>query len=156
MDLGVVLAIVLPLVAIQLTLIVLALRDLLRPERRVQGDNKLAWGVVICVFGLIGPLAYFWVGSANGVELQLWATWLLYAVLVDLTDAVADALNQPLAALSLEMVYRSLYYLCTDQRPDQPKEVVAYLAAQDDLGLVKRQRKRKELTLDNRPATLNL
>ena len=62
MDLGVVLAIVLPLVAIQLTLIVLALRDLLRPERRVQGDNKLAWGVVICVFGLIGPLAYFWVG----------------------------------------------------------------------------------------------
>ena len=62
MDLGTVLAIVAPLVAIQLALIVLALRDLARPERRVQGGNKLAWVVVIVVFGLIGPLAYFWVG----------------------------------------------------------------------------------------------
>jgi len=49
-------------------------------------------------------LAYFWVGSANGVQWQLWATWLLYAVLVDLTDAVAEELTQPFAALSLEMV----------------------------------------------------
>jgi hypothetical protein len=61
-DPAVVVAIVLPLVASQLTLIVLALRDLSRPERKVQGDNKIAWAVVICVFGLIGPLAYFWVG----------------------------------------------------------------------------------------------
>jgi hypothetical protein len=44
------------------------------------------------------------------VELQLWATWLLYAVLVDLTDAVAEALAQPFANVSLEMVYRSLYF----------------------------------------------
>ena len=35
-------------------------------------------------------LAYFWVGSENGVQLQVWATWLLYAVLVDMTDAVAE------------------------------------------------------------------
>jgi len=39
------------------------------------------------------------------------ATWLLYAVLVDLTDAVAEALEQPFANVSLEMVYRSLYFL---------------------------------------------
>ena len=38
-------------------------------------------------------LAYFWVGAQNGVALQLWATWLLYAILVDLTDAVAEAFN---------------------------------------------------------------
>lgn len=62
MDLGTVLAIILPLIAIQLTLIVLALHDLARPDRRVQGENKLAWVVVICLFGVIGPLAYFWVG----------------------------------------------------------------------------------------------
>ena len=55
-------------------------------------------------------LAYFWVGAQNGVALQRWATWLLYAILVDLTDAVAEALNRPFAALSLEMVYRSLYF----------------------------------------------
>ena len=50
-------------------------------------------------------LAYFWVGAQNGVALQVWATWLLYAILVDLTDAVAEALNRPFAAISLEMVY---------------------------------------------------
>ena len=44
------------------------------------------------------------------MELQLWATWLLYAVLVDLTDAVAEALEQPFDAISMEMVFRSLYY----------------------------------------------
>jgi hypothetical protein len=49
-------------------------------------------------------LAYFWSGSQNAVELQVWATWLLYAVLIDLTDAVAEALHQPLAAISIEMV----------------------------------------------------
>ena len=55
-------------------------------------------------------LAYFWCGAQNAVELQVWATWLLYAILVDLTDAVAAALNQPFAALSMEMIYRSLYF----------------------------------------------
>jgi IS4 transposase len=55
-------------------------------------------------------LAYFWSGSSNGVPVQLWATWLVYAVLVDLTDAVAAALEQPYQALSLEMVYRGLYH----------------------------------------------
>src|SRR5512139_563171 len=55
-------------------------------------------------------LAYFWCGAQNAVELQLWAPWLLYAVLVALTDAVADALEQPIANVSLEMVYRRLYF----------------------------------------------
>jgi len=32
---------------------------------------------------------------------------MLYAVLVDLTDAVAEALQKPFAAISLEMVYRT-------------------------------------------------
>ena len=45
-------------------------------------------------------LAYFWAGGENGIQLQLWATWLLYAMLVDLTDAVAAELNRPVADLS--------------------------------------------------------
>ena len=61
-DAGAILAIILPLVAIQLALIVLSLRDLARPGRRVRGDSKLAWAVIVCVFGLIGPLAYFAIG----------------------------------------------------------------------------------------------
>ncbi len=32
-------------------------------------------------------LSYLWTGSLNGIKLQLWGTWLFYAVLVDLGDA---------------------------------------------------------------------
>jgi len=38
-------------------------------------------------------LAYLWTGAINGIQLQVWATWLLYAVLVDLADDVADTLG---------------------------------------------------------------
>ena len=62
MDTGQIIAIAIPLVAIQLALIVLALRDLMRPERRVRGNNKLLWGIVIVVGELLGPLLYFAVG----------------------------------------------------------------------------------------------
>ena len=55
-------------------------------------------------------LAYFWCGASNAVQVQVWATWILYAVLVDLTDAVAEAVGQPFKALSLEMMFRALYH----------------------------------------------
>jgi len=51
-------------------------------------------------------LSYLWSSSANSIALQVWATWIMYAVLVDLTDAVANELDQPLDALSMELVYR--------------------------------------------------
>ena len=87
-------------------------------------------------------LAYFWVGSDNGVQLQLWATWLLYAVLVDLTDAVADRLQQPFGALSLEMVYRSLYYFTTAYHRGDASDPIEYLAVHAvSLGVLKRVRK---------------
>ncbi|MBM4424538.1 MAG: hypothetical protein FJ030_14315 [Chloroflexi bacterium] len=73
--------------------------------------------------------------------MQLWATWLLYVVLVDLTDAVAEALNQPFAALSLEMVYRSLYYFTQAYHRGEAPGVVVYLAANaKGLGIIKRKR----------------
>ncbi len=88
-------------------------------------------------------LAYFWVGAQNGVALQLWATWLLYAILVDLTDAVAEALNQPFAAISLEMVYRSLYFFTQAYHRGEATDPVAYLAQNADwLGILKRKRPR--------------
>ncbi len=86
-------------------------------------------------------LAYFWTGSENGVAVQVWATWLLYAVLVDLTDAVAARLDQPLAALSLEMVYRSLYHFTAAFQRGAATDVVEYLAANARrLGVLMRQR----------------
>lgn len=97
-------------------------------------------------------LAYFWTGAQNSIEMQLWATWLLYAVLVDLTDAVADALHQPFARISLEMVYRSLYFFTQAYQRGEASEVVPYLAANADwLGIVKRKRKPK--TRDARSLT---
>jgi hypothetical protein len=64
-DLWSLLPIVLPIVAIQLTLVVVALRDLLRPERRVRGGSKLAWGLVIVFISLLGPILYFTAGREN-------------------------------------------------------------------------------------------
>jgi hypothetical protein len=55
-------------------------------------------------------LAYFACGAQNAVQVQLYAIWLLYALLTDLTDAVAGELKQPFAMISIEMVYRGLYH----------------------------------------------
>ena len=93
-------------------------------------------------------LAYFWAGAENGVCLQLWATWMLYAVLVDLTDAVAEALQKPLEAISVEMVYRSLYFFGQAVMRGEATDLIAYLAANaKPLGLLKRKRKRPSLRL---------
>ena len=55
-------------------------------------------------------LSYLWVGSVNGVQLQVYATFLFYAILIDLCDEVAEALQVPLEQVSVEMVYRGLYH----------------------------------------------
>ena len=92
-------------------------------------------------------LAYFWSGSQNTIQLQLWATWLLYAVLVDLTDAVAEQLHQPFAALSMEMVYRGLYHFTSVSAHGETTDgvdVVTFLAENAQwLGVLKRKRRPK-------------
>jgi hypothetical protein len=57
-----ILLLLLPVIAIQLGLLVVALRDLIRPERQVRGDSKFLWGVIIAFVGLLGPMLYFAVG----------------------------------------------------------------------------------------------
>jgi hypothetical protein len=89
-------------------------------------------------------LAYFWTGSENGVTLQLWATWLLYAVLIDLTDAVATRRSCLLGALSVEMTYRGIYHFTVAYQQGKATDLVTYLAENADwLGILKRKRKRK-------------
>jgi hypothetical protein len=89
-------------------------------------------------------MSYLWAGAVNAVVLQVWATWLLYAVLIDLTDAVAEELDQPLDRMSVEMIYRGLYHAAEARRQGDARDPVAYLAdpANADLGVVKRVRKR--------------
>lgn len=94
-------------------------------------------------------LAYFWTGSINGIQIQVWATWILYAVLVDLTDAVAEALDKPFQALSMEMVYRGLYHYTVARQRGKADDPVAYLAADaKGLGIIKQERKRRAAAID--------
>jgi ABC-2 type transport system ATP-binding protein len=55
-----------PLAVIQLGLMILAVVDLLREDRRVRGGNKGAWAVVIVFVNLLGPLLYFLAGRVEG------------------------------------------------------------------------------------------
>jgi hypothetical protein len=88
-------------------------------------------------------LAYFYSGAENAIQMQLWATWLLYAVLIDLTDAVAEALARPFAEVSVEMVYRSLYFVTNAVAQDPTTDPVRYLADHArELGIIKRPRKK--------------
>ncbi len=90
-------------------------------------------------------LAYFWSGAQNAVEMQVWATWILYAVLIDLVDAVAEKLQQSFFSISVEMVYRSLYFFTQARHRGETNNIVAYLAANEKmLGILKRKRKSKK------------
>jgi hypothetical protein len=89
-------------------------------------------------------LAYLWTGSLNGVLLQVWATWLFFALVVDLGDAVAEELLLPFDRISLEMVFRGLYHYTQAHARREINDPIKYLAAPEnqDLGVVKRIRKK--------------
>ena len=98
-------------------------------------------------------LAYLWVGSDNGVQLQVWATWLLYALLIDMSDAVADELNVLFDAISVEMVFRGLYHFTQAYQRGAATDPVLYLATHaSDLAILKRMRKPKPIPLLPAPA----
>lgn len=88
-------------------------------------------------------LSYLWTGSLNGIQLQIWATWLFYTLLIDLGDAVADRLGLPFERISLEMLLRGLYHFSRAFSRGLASDPVAYFAdpANQDLGVVKRLRK---------------
>jgi Phospholipase_D-nuclease N-terminal len=50
-----------PILVLQLALQVWAIVDLVR-RKKVRGGNKLAWGAVIVIGEIFGPLIYFLVG----------------------------------------------------------------------------------------------
>lgn len=108
-------------------------------------------------------LSYLWTGSINGIKLQIWATcgatprrfpplgnahrWLFYAILVDLGDAIADEIALPVDRISLEMIYRGLYYFHGASCRGEASDPVKYFARPDIqkcLAIVKRQRKPKQ------------
>jgi hypothetical protein len=89
-------------------------------------------------------LAYVWVGSLNGVKVQVFATFLFYAILIDLCDDVAEQLGLALEQISVEMVYRGLYHYVTALAQQLYEgDAPSYLAREaKGLGIIKRQRSR--------------
>jgi hypothetical protein len=57
-----IIALVAPIVLIQLGLMIAALIDLESDQRRVRGGSKLVWAVVIVFINVIGPILYFVAG----------------------------------------------------------------------------------------------
>lgn len=93
-------------------------------------------------------LAYFYTGSVNGIQMQVWATWLLYDLLVDLTDAVADTLNRTFKDISLEMVFHSLYHFAQARHKGQANDPIEYFVHKAKvLSLIKQKRRPKHLSL---------
>jgi len=57
-----IIALVIPIIVIQLGLMIAALVDLERDERRVRGGSKLVWAIVIVFVNILGPILYFIAG----------------------------------------------------------------------------------------------
>ena len=55
-------ALLAPIVAIQLGLMIAALFDLEKDDRHVRGGNKLVWVLVIVFVNVLGPVIYFVAG----------------------------------------------------------------------------------------------
>jgi ABC-2 type transport system ATP-binding protein len=61
---------VIPFIVLELGLLLYALYDLFQEERRVRGDSKIMWALIIAFVNIIGPLVYFFVGrdESRGAE----------------------------------------------------------------------------------------
>jgi hypothetical protein len=58
-------ALLVPIIVIQLGLMIWALYDLTRSERRVKGGSKVVWALIIIFINLIGPILYFLAGRED-------------------------------------------------------------------------------------------
>ncbi len=91
-------------------------------------------------------LSYLWVGGGNGVQIQIYATWIFYAVLIDVCRQVAVALGQPQDRISVEMVYRSFYHFSRASEKDPSTRLIPFLTAHaKPFSLVKAITKRQRL-----------
>lgn len=88
-------------------------------------------------------LAYLWTASPNGIQLQIYATLIFYAVLLSVCQQVAQALHEPLERISVEMVFRALYHFSRAVQQGESTNLVEFLCTHAKLlGLIKRWRSR--------------
>ena len=64
--------VLIPILILQFGLMLYALYDLFQEDRRVRGDSKAMWAVIIFLVNLIGPLLYFFIGrdDSRGAEAE--------------------------------------------------------------------------------------
>ena len=87
-------------------------------------------------------LAYVWTGSINAVQLQIYATLIVYAVWLTICQQVAQALGEPLERISVEMVFRALSHDGQAVQRGEYDDLILFLTAHATLlGIVKRRRK---------------
>jgi hypothetical protein len=67
---GTLLSLVLPLAALELILIIVALVDLIRREPSRVNGNKIVWGLIIVLIGTIGPICYFILGRKEQEDVR--------------------------------------------------------------------------------------
>lgn len=96
-------------------------------------------------------LSYLWTGSINGIKLQIWSTWLFYAILLDLCDEIADELTLPANSISVEMLFRGIYHFTQAASQGNASGLITYLTASEnhDLGIVKSPRPKRAKPLLN-------
>ncbi len=70
LPIGTILSLVLPLAALELILVVVALVDLVRREPERVNGSKLLWGLVIVFIGTLGPILYFIVGRKEQQDVR--------------------------------------------------------------------------------------
>lgn len=58
-------ALLAPILLVQVGLLIAGLIDLGRDDRRVRGGNKLVWGLIIVFVNLLGPIIYFVAGRED-------------------------------------------------------------------------------------------
>ena len=61
LNMGQLVALLIPLVLVELGLLAFALYDLIK-RKRVRGGNKWVWGIIIVVVEFFGPILYFVLG----------------------------------------------------------------------------------------------
>jgi hypothetical protein len=60
-----IIALLAPIVVIQVGLLIAGMIDLGRDERHVRGGNKIVWALVIVFVNLLGPIIYFVAGRED-------------------------------------------------------------------------------------------
>jgi hypothetical protein len=104
-----------------------------------------------CTVKRLLGLSYLWTGSINGIKLQIWATWLFYAVLVDMADTIADEVGIPFEQISLEMLYRGLYHFTVALNGGKATHWLPYFIAPENQDLRVIKIRKTEAPLDLSP-----